>query len=509
MAASRDRLAGAIAAVLLALGCALPVLMVRFPPMQDLPWHLVLSEIIARPEKFGDLFEARLGPTPYAGFYLIMSAVGSWLTPVLAGKAIVAVTMAALPLSVLFFIASIEERPGWIRFAAFPLGFSQIYYLGFVGYLLALAIYFFGLGAFMRLLLGRGPRAAAAFGTLAAGPLLYLAHPVALALFAVSATLLAIWRTRALRESRFALLVTLLGAILVPALGLALVMRGMESPSGGSPQFAGPVFTARFFIDIFTGLYTTPWNLATTIGYASMGAGAFLALRRARREEPDREGGVRDDGSRSARGPLTILIVLALLMFVLPFRLGNAAHYLNVRLAPLVALWLVVAIALATSRRGGPASGAPVLAGAVLVLACAWVAHFRFDREARAAEPIFSAMRPGARVLPLCFERHSRVFAPRHWNELYLHFQDYYHIEKGGLDPYMLSNPLFPVLYRGDLLDAPGEYRAERFRWARHGGSFDYFLIRGVVKGAAKDEIETHTRPVASSPPWLVTEPIR
>jgi hypothetical protein len=116
-------------------------------------------------------------------------------------------------------------------------------------------------------------------------------------------------------------------------------------------------------------------------------------------------------------------------------------------------------------------------------------------------------MRPGGRVLPLCFARSSRVFAPRHWNELYLHFHDYYLLEKGGIDPYLLSNPLFPVRYSGELLDAPGEYRPERFRWDRHGGSFDYFLIRGPVRGKAKEELETYTRPVARSSPWLVTEP--
>ncbi len=492
-----DRPSWALVAAL-ALACGLPILVVRYAPLQDLPWHLLVASIVADPGKFGGAFEADLGFAPYSAYYALVAALARLVPLTLAGKLVVAFTMAAIPVSVLLFVASTGRRPGWIALAAFPAGFTQIYFLGFAPFLLAMPAYFLGLAALSLLL--RGQRAAAAgAGALAAALFVYLAHPMVLGLYGLSVLVLSCWRARDVVRHPWRLLVALGAGILLPGATLLSGAVGGALSNPSAVQFVGPLFTARFFADSLVGLYAFPWKALSIAGTALLAGGALLGLAR--------RGSIRD---RDVAGALTIVALLAVLMFALPFRTGNAAHYLNVRLAPLVTLWLVIALALVSRQpsEGAPARGrAPILLGTALLLVNAWSAHVRFDAEARSVEPVFAAMRPGARVLPLCFDRHSRVFAPRHWNELYLHFQDYYHARNGGIDPYVLSNPLFPVLYRGELIETPGEYRPERFRVAEHGGGFDYFFVRGPARGKAKEELEGSTRLVAASPPWFVSEP--
>ncbi len=491
------RLAWALVAAL-ALACGLPVLAVRYAPLQDLPSHLLIASILSDPAKFRGAFQADLGFAPYSAYYAIVAALARFLPLVLAGKLVVAVTMAAIPVSVLLLVASTGRRPGWIALAAFPAGFTQIYFLGFASFLLAIPAYLLGLAALSLLL--RGQRGAAAgAGVLAAGLFIYLAHPMVLGLYGLSVLVLAGWRARAVLRHPGQLLVVVAAGVLLPGATILSGAVGGVLSDPSAVQFVSPLFTARFFADSHVGLYTFPWNALSIAGAALLVCGALLGL--------GRRGSIRE---RDVAGALTILALLAVLMFALPFRRGISPTYVNVRLAPLLTLWLVIVLALLSRppSDGAAARGrTPILLGIALLLVNAWSAHVRFDAEARSVEPAFAAMRPGARVLPLCFDRHSRVFAPRHWNDLYLHFQDYYHARNGGIDPYVLTNPLVPVLYRGELIETPGEYRPERFRWSAHGGGFDYFLVRGPARGRAKEELEGSTRLVVASPPWFLSEP--
>jgi len=64
--------------------------------------------------------------------------------------------------------------------------------------------------------------------------------------------------------------------------------------------------------------------------------------------------------------------------------------------------------------------------------------------------------------------------------DMHLHDHDYYHVlVGGGLSPYIIKNPLFPVHYKTGIdLPAPGEYSPHLFAWDLHADQYEYFLIR-------------------------------
>jgi len=204
-----------------------------------------------------------------------------------------------------------------------------------------------------------------------------------------------------------------------------------------------------------------------------------------------------------------MLAASAVLLYALPFRVGVSGNYFNLRIALVAHL---LGVALAGAFANAPLRGRERAALAIslaLLLFNAANAHVRFDREARSAESVFAAMAPGRSVLPLAFELHSRALAPRHWNQPYLHFHNYYHVEKGGIDPYIDRwNPLFPFRYTGARLAAPGEYKPKSFRFDEHGAGFGYILAHGTPPERVMADLLANTALVASSPPWLLVEPL-
>lgn len=481
------------------------VLAARYPPIQDFPAHLLVARIVAAPELFASAYEVDLRPSPYVAFYALAALLQRFATPLVAGKLIVAAAVTSLPWSMLVLVRALGGRPSLLHLVAFPICFSSVYYTGLLNYLIGLPFVLLGLAAAARgFESGSRQWNDAAFFACAVAAC--LAHPIALALLAILTAALFAARWRAARAAGaprprlpiapFAALAALVAWTLVVSEGAGAATRDV--------RFVGPVFTTRFLIDPFVGTYAAPWHWLSRFAYAAIAAVAVAAARRAWRAR----GSV---WAAPASRPLAAILAVSLvLLYVLPFRVGVSGNYFNVRLA-LLAHLLGVALAGVLAgealRRVDKALLGVTLA---LLLANAASAHVRFDREARAAEGVFAAMAPGRSVLPLPFEMPSRVFQRRHWNQLYLHFHDYYHVEKGGIDPYIGDwNPLFPFRYTGPRLAAPGEYRPRAFRFEAHGAAFDYILARGTPTERVMEDLLANTRLVSSVSPWLLVEPLR
>jgi hypothetical protein len=105
----------------------------------------------------------------------------------------------------------------------------------------------------------------------------------------------------------------------------------------------------------------------------------------------------------------------------------------------------------------------------------------RVSAEIQEIVPIVERIPPNSRILPLVFENDSPELENSF--DMHLHDHDYYHLlVGGGLSPYIIKNPLFPVYYKAEVnLSAPGEYTPGLFKWEEHSAEYEYFMVRAPL----------------------------
>jgi hypothetical protein len=104
----------------------------------------------------------------------------------------------------------------------------------------------------------------------------------------------------------------------------------------------------------------------------------------------------------------------------------------------------------------------------------------RISSEIQEIAPIVAKIPQNSRILPLVFDKNTPELESSF--DMHLHDHDYYHLlVGGGLSPYVIENPLFPVRYKAGIkLPAPGEYRPDLFEWELHASDYEYFLVRAA-----------------------------
>jgi hypothetical protein len=105
----------------------------------------------------------------------------------------------------------------------------------------------------------------------------------------------------------------------------------------------------------------------------------------------------------------------------------------------------------------------------------------RVSAEIQEIVPIVERIPPNSRILPLVFDNDSPELENSF--DMHLHDHDYYHLlVGGGLSPYIIKNPLFPVYYKAEVnLSAPGEYTPGLFKWEEHSAEYEYFMVRAAL----------------------------
>jgi hypothetical protein len=167
---------------------------------------------------------------------------------------------------------------------------------------------------------------------------------------------------------------------------------------------------------------------------------------------------------------------------------------LNVRLAPLVALFALLPL---KPRRTAPARVALVaaaMAGVAIAINAAREIRATVDEELGDLDGMLSSTTPGARLLMLSFDMRSRhmLFPP------WLHVGAYHRVAKGGVSSFSFTElPHWPLRYREE--NAPPK-KAEAF-WEFHPCTF-----RNAVDGAYHDFVLVHgdLDPFRDEPPGPV-----
>ncbi len=156
-----------------------PLLVARFLPGLDLGFHLAMADMLEKTGSASDpyrgLYVGKLGWEPYAVHYIALRLLGQAVPLMVAHKIVVALYVAALPLS-LAALLSAARRSRLPALLAFPLAYNLTLHYGFISFSLSLPMLLVLLATLARFLLATDVRLGWAVGTAVAAAALFLCH---------------------------------------------------------------------------------------------------------------------------------------------------------------------------------------------------------------------------------------------------------------------------------------------------------------------------------------------
>jgi hypothetical protein len=453
----------------------------RYLPMTDLPQHWAMVSIIAHHGDpaygFADRFTFDFWGRPYATVYLL----GAGLTRLVGLEAAMRVVVALCtiaPAAGLAALLTVSGRPRVYALLAVPVAFGSVWHWGFLNFLLATGLLLAGLA--LTIDLARRPRWSRALALGALGLVVLFSHvQVLLVLLGLAPAYAWAWReegTPSWRALRAAL-------PLAPAAGggVAFALTTWSHSTAGMPYLApGLVERVRSFPDDLGAGLRSPWPAASLAALAAPAVVIWLLARPTVSPEPRRCRAV-------AIGACLVQVVLFL---ALPLGTSTVAIF-SARHA-LLAVLLGIALLPAAAGRGRTVAAGVCLAVAVTALVLVGGHLWRFDREARAFDPILQRMAPNRRAVALMPIRYSDLTHRK--TSPYLHFAAYYQARRGGdIGRSFAAIWNVPVRYRADYrrhqMDVRIEFSPHWFSLTDDLPHFDYLILRTIAPASFNPEL--------------------
>lgn len=200
----------------------LPIWLVRFPPLQDYPNHLLSAHIIAHYNDpafdYAQNFALLWRPVPNMLGIMIMAGLARVVATPLAGKLFISLYIVLFPLSIFYLLDAVDSNKFLLGFFAFPLTYSWFFNMGFLNFCLSLPLYFFAVGFWWKTRSGQRNRAHRIVVLGLCTLLIYLAHFLTFGVWIITVILLSLtsggWRTTI---KRGLLLTGLVIIVLIPA----------------------------------------------------------------------------------------------------------------------------------------------------------------------------------------------------------------------------------------------------------------------------------------------------
>ena len=378
---------------------ALPVLVVRFPPMADLPVH---EAVVGLLKHWGDpsfvpphVYTLNFGQ-PNQVFYFLILALASVVPIGTASTLVVALTLALLPPAAAHLAAHLGVTR-WTALLVAPIGLGFMFFWGLLANLMGLAAYLFALPALDRFVARPSRRG---FGLACVWlVILHFVHDLSALAAAVSVVVLTACAWRGWRENAGRLTPPLLLVL------LAVLSRALEERHGNAGQgvMAMPTFLERvrtFPESLFAG---TGWVSAILLAVAAFPLLLFALERRAGDQRPE------PPATFGERHRFEILAGAFLaLYFVAPATINwtgdpwTGVSQVNQRFLPLA--WSILAVALGPRSPSARAGRLPRVLAAFLPLApilVTWPEFLASHRAYRDLEVVIRHMRPGTSHLLL------------------------------------------------------------------------------------------------------------
>lgn len=474
-----------------AVATALPLFATRYLPLTDVPEHVAVITTLERlmPGGGGAPYEVAFGHSQYLLYHaagaVIARVVGD---AVLANKLLFAAVAVLWPVSARSLLRAMGRDERLAIFASMVF-WNRATVVGLEPYVASVPLALFALALVLRQTrAATWPRAA---GLCALSLAAFYTHVSSYLLFALTAGALVLAVAARERRDRAALRAaarrgaTALAALLPSALA-ALAWWRAGSLTTASAQPGGvdrmPVTETLGAMPIWT---FDVWRSRVDEACAAAWwlAYALIVIASWRRSAGERENERENEREQEHGGWLLWVpfACAAAVYLTTPFRVGGAAM-LNVRLAPVLALFALLGLRLRRDRPGSVALA--VAASAALVTA--GNSAFEVRRVAREKigelDVVLDAMRPGTRLAMLNFERSS----PRTHFWPYIFAGSYHRARGGAVASYsFVELPHWPVHYApGSAPPDHGPFWAFRpcaYRYREDGAFYDYVLVQGDV----------------------------
>ncbi len=477
--------------------CVFPIFRVEYLPIQDLPQHLAAIRVLHDFEEarfaFAQYFELQLLRTQYLTIYFAVHLLAYALDLELAMRIVTALVLVSVPWSLRALLNALG-KDGRIALLAFPLAYNAHFLLGFLNFIGAIALLFFGLSIAVRIRIAeragvRSTRASVQLALVALG--CFYTHVVPFALLGLGVLLLALERdARAVVHRLLALVPSGVAALLwlkTSAAGQATLAAAQggtqEKRIEQTPAAIALRDTPHWLTDILARtedrMLLWLWcGLVLVVLLASLVASVLRA--RAPLEHP--AGGLLRSLSRR-------LLVLAPLCVVLYFVTPSSYDWIwpIAQRFPLLAALCLLLWVVPLPRVPSNALFACAIALSCVCFHHAGSAFGAFSRtEVGDFDRALAAIPEGKRVAGLIYGRGSRhvAFSP------FIHFVAYYQARKGGAVMFTFADfPQSPFRFRDEnrppRVQPRWEWTPERVR-AQDLAWYDYVLVRGTSPRLAR-----------------------
>jgi hypothetical protein len=479
--------------VLLALFASMPAWIVRFPPLQDLPFHTSTLRIIHdfhTPEfGFDRELELALDRTPYVFYYILGSALAHVMGVANANITLIVAYLAGTPLALRALLRALgkDER---LSILIIPLLVNEMFMMGLLPFMFGIPVMFLALALTVRYFERLTGNAEARRTALRDGLLLsalclvlFFSHVFPFGLFALGFVILFPWLHPRLWIRA--------GLPALPTMGaLAWWLGTTESGkialgAANADASERPVPLDQAMADMHLWLNDAFKDTTDELWFLVWCAVAVLALGLS---QGDAQHGDRERPRPLARRFVLLPLACFLLYFVTPQSRGPV--WLFSQRFPI--LMLMTAIPILRFPRGW--RGGLVLVAALGVAIGSTLnvcAHFRaFERdEVGDIDEALAAIPPNRRVASLIFDKESKIvrWAP------FLHFGAYYQFRKGGIVQFSYAGYAhWPYTYKPDHFPPqpglPSGPARRYWEWRPETISakdelypyFDYVLTRGA-----------------------------
>lgn len=442
-----------------ALLTVLPILLVQFPPMVDLPQHIAaiasIDSMLRQSYPFAELFELKW-ITPYWAGYLLVWLFSLGFGYVWASKIVVA-------LAILAYIYACRSLRQYLRLAPtldwllLPVPFGFAYYWGFMNFLIALPLGVITIRFYLQYLKGNCHW----IWIILLLNLLFFAH-LLVTFFIIGVCGLFTLR-RDQHWKNFLREVLPLTSI-IPVFIAWFLINLAPSSRGAGPWEMG----LHRITQLIPNIFSLPVNWTNIVVGAGLMSVPFLL-------------GGRLNKTIAGIGPF---IFYVLFMLLAPnYLLGNFFTYNRFNSLGLILYLMCFTFETEKSHERFPKLQ-PVLAAVVPIVACLMVLgiavnHRGYNTEAKAFDDIVKEMQPEKRALSLIANRNSAFVS----TPVYLHYPLWYQAMKNGLVDFNFAYwPGLNFTYKADTRPIAGDsfvWHPEAFDWTHYNADeYDYFVVK-------------------------------
>jgi hypothetical protein len=459
---------------ILAAMASVPVWLVRYVPVQDLPFHAATIRILASfhdpAYRFGDDFVLTLTRTQYVLYHLTGAALARFAGPLAANAMLMSAYLSGTVLALHSLLRALGRDERLCLFVI-PLLVNVPFMLGLLPFMLGVPIMLAATAAAVRYVRAPTPGRGALVAVLTLA--LFYSHVVPFLLFGIAYATLFPWtRPRAWMTA----LAPWTPVVPVALWWVLFTNAGRVSRSvlvdltGGVHKALLPSLTD--FCRVVTGVFTDASDERVFVATLIVALGAVV---------------LSASPHNRAAGELRAYALLPAACLVCYLTLAEAHDYVFFIAQRFPVLVLMTAIPLLSMPSGWKGHVVTVAAGAIALISIVNAgSHFqRFERqEVGGFESAIAEMAPNRRVCALIYDPASRIIH----NAAFLHFGSYYQVRKGGVVMFTYAGyPHWPVDFAAGRYPPPGGAARLRWEWTPRTVPmkeiypyYDYVLTRGI-----------------------------